>query len=251
MCGNNVTRKYWLIADRLNEAKKCGPFSPLVQILWGGGGHRYICSLSGWLWSQLLKRTVLQLGTLLLLHIVGSPLPTILISQSQFQLRALCGNWHYRESLVHLRCSLALGRHINRRLSSPRRKISAILIFVVPGEPAIPERLHGALSLVTFLFRPSPLRPTFLDNSHVNWPSPLEARTSDIPEFSLLLAIKVCCQVGGCIASFERWTTKKGCSFSFVSLSSCSSCSKIQEFGVVSSSCCHEGSLPFREDTYP
>ena len=36
--GNNVTRKYWLIADRPNEAKKCGPFSPLVQILWGGGG---------------------------------------------------------------------------------------------------------------------------------------------------------------------------------------------------------------------
>ena len=36
MCGNNVTRKYWLIADRPNEAKKCGPFSPLVQILWGG-----------------------------------------------------------------------------------------------------------------------------------------------------------------------------------------------------------------------
>ena len=38
MCGNNVTRKYWLIADRPNEAKKCGLFSPLVQILWGGGG---------------------------------------------------------------------------------------------------------------------------------------------------------------------------------------------------------------------
>ena len=38
MCGNNVTRKYWFIADRPNEAKKCGPFSPLVQILWGGGG---------------------------------------------------------------------------------------------------------------------------------------------------------------------------------------------------------------------
>ena len=35
MGGNNVTRKYWLIANRPNEAKKCGPFSPLVQILWG------------------------------------------------------------------------------------------------------------------------------------------------------------------------------------------------------------------------
>ena len=37
MCGNNVTRKYWLIADRPNKAKKGGPFSPLglVQILWG------------------------------------------------------------------------------------------------------------------------------------------------------------------------------------------------------------------------
>ena len=38
MCGNNVTRKYWLIADRPNKAKKCGPFSPLVQILWGREG---------------------------------------------------------------------------------------------------------------------------------------------------------------------------------------------------------------------
>ena len=38
MCGNNVTRKYWLIADRPNKEKKCGLFSPLVQILWGGGG---------------------------------------------------------------------------------------------------------------------------------------------------------------------------------------------------------------------
>ena len=36
MCENNVTRKYWLIADRPNETKKCGPFSLLVQILWGG-----------------------------------------------------------------------------------------------------------------------------------------------------------------------------------------------------------------------
>ena len=36
--GNNVTRKYWLIADRPNNAKKCGPFSPLVQIQLGGGG---------------------------------------------------------------------------------------------------------------------------------------------------------------------------------------------------------------------
>ena len=32
LCGNNVTRKYLLIADRPNKAKKCGPFSPLVQI---------------------------------------------------------------------------------------------------------------------------------------------------------------------------------------------------------------------------
>ena len=35
MCGNNVTRKCWLIADRPNKEKICGPFSPLVQILWG------------------------------------------------------------------------------------------------------------------------------------------------------------------------------------------------------------------------
>ena len=26
MCGNNVTRKYWLIADRPNEAKNMWPF---------------------------------------------------------------------------------------------------------------------------------------------------------------------------------------------------------------------------------
>ena len=30
LCGNNVTRKYWLIEDRLKKAKKIGPFSPLV-----------------------------------------------------------------------------------------------------------------------------------------------------------------------------------------------------------------------------
>ena len=32
LCGNNVTRKYWLIADRPNKAKKCSPFLPLLQI---------------------------------------------------------------------------------------------------------------------------------------------------------------------------------------------------------------------------
>ena len=38
MCGNNVNRKYWLIADRPNEAKKMWPFfAPCPDLM--GWGH--------------------------------------------------------------------------------------------------------------------------------------------------------------------------------------------------------------------
>ena len=35
LCGSNVTRKYWLIADRPNMAKKCGHFRPLFRFYGG------------------------------------------------------------------------------------------------------------------------------------------------------------------------------------------------------------------------
>ena len=38
MCGNNVTRKYWLIADRPNEAKKMWPFFAPCPDFMGGHG---------------------------------------------------------------------------------------------------------------------------------------------------------------------------------------------------------------------
>ena len=35
LCVNNVTRKYWLIADNSNEAKRCGPFfAPCPDFMW-------------------------------------------------------------------------------------------------------------------------------------------------------------------------------------------------------------------------
>ena len=38
MFGNNVTRKYWLIADRPNEAKIMWPFFTPCSDFMGGGG---------------------------------------------------------------------------------------------------------------------------------------------------------------------------------------------------------------------
>ena len=38
MCGNNVARKYWLIADRPNEAKKMWPFFGPCPDFMGGHG---------------------------------------------------------------------------------------------------------------------------------------------------------------------------------------------------------------------
>ena len=49
MCGNNVTRKYWLIADRPNEAKKMWPFfAPCPDFMGGGGGGMAPLFLHPW-----------------------------------------------------------------------------------------------------------------------------------------------------------------------------------------------------------
>ena len=42
MCGDNVTRKYWLIADRPNDAKKMWPFvAPCPDFM--GGQNTQFC----------------------------------------------------------------------------------------------------------------------------------------------------------------------------------------------------------------
>ena len=56
LCGNHVNRKYWLIADRPNEAKKCGLFASSPDFMGampppapssytqGGTEHSFVCS---------------------------------------------------------------------------------------------------------------------------------------------------------------------------------------------------------------